>query len=161
MSEAWKSKVVKGTAVNWPAGLGGKGNEGVSGTVKQTAGGIGYVELIYAVQNKIPFMDVKNKSGNFVEASVDGVTAAAKGVEIPADFRVSITHAAGDTAFPISSFTWLLVPDEIKDAAKQKAIVAFLKWMLADGQQMTEALSYAPLPAAVVEQEMKAIDKIK
>jgi phosphate transport system substrate-binding protein len=160
VSDAWKSKVGKGTAVNWPAGLGGKGNEGVSGTVKQTAGGIGYVELIYAVQNKIPFMAVKNKSGRFVEASVEGVTAAAKGAEIPADFRVSITDAEGEDAYPISTFTWLLVYERT-GGRKGEILHDFLLWMLNDGEKIAPSLGYAPLPDAVAAKVKEAAEKVR
>jgi phosphate transport system substrate-binding protein len=163
VSAAWKTKVGAATAVNWPVGLGGKGNEGVSGLVKQTAGAMGYVELIYAEQNKIAHGSVRNAAGEFVTASIAGVTAAAAGAaaKMPDDFRVSITNAAGKAAYPISSFTWLLVPARIDDPAKKRAITDFLRWMLADGQKMTSALSYAPLPKAVVDKEMKAIGMVK
>ena len=162
VSKEWESKVGRGTSVSWPVGLGGKGNEGVSGTVKQTPNSIGYVELIFARQNKMQFGKVKNLSGVFVEASLAGVTAAAAGAgkEIPDDFRVSITNAPGKDAYPISSFTWLLVPSKIADARKKEAITSFLTWMLADGQKFAAALDYAPLPTAVVEKERKAISKI-
>jgi len=162
VSEEWKSKVGKGTSVNWPVGLGGKGNEGVTGLVKQTPNAIGYVELIYAIQNNIPYGTVKNSSGTFVKASLAGVTAAAAGAakEMPDDFRVSITNAPGKTAYPISSFTWLLIPSKIQDAGKRDAIKGFLKWMMTDGQSEVEALSYAKLPKEVVAKEMKAISKV-
>jgi phosphate transport system substrate-binding protein len=163
ISDEWKTKVGKGTSVNWPVGLGGKGNEGVTGLVKQTPNAIGYVELIYAVQNNIPYGSVKNSSGNFVKAELSSVTAAAAGAakEMPEDFRVSITNASGKTAYPISSFTWLLVPEKIQDAGKRDAIKGFLKWMVGDGQGSVEALSYAKLPKEVAEMEMKAINKIQ
>jgi phosphate transport system substrate-binding protein len=163
VSEEWKSKVSKGTSVNWPVGLGGKGNEGVTGLVKQTPNAIGYVELIYAVQNNIPYGTVKNSSGNFVKADLASVTAAAAGAakQMPDDFRVSITNAPGKTAYPISSFTWLLVPQKFQDATKRDAVKGFLKWMLADGQNSVEALSYAKLPKEVVEKEKKAINNIQ
>ena len=153
----------KGTSVNWPVGLGGKGNEGVTGLVKQTPDSIGYVELIYAVQNNIPYGTVKNSSGSFVKANLASVTAAAAGAakDMPDDFRVSITNAPGKTAYPISSFTWLLIPAKIQDAAKRDAIKGFLKWMLTDGQKQVEQLSYAKLPKEVVEKELKAIRKIQ
>jgi phosphate transport system substrate-binding protein len=158
-SADWKAKVGTATSVNWPVGLGGKGNEGVSGLVKQTPGSIGYIELIYAVQNKINYGKVQNAAGKFVKADLAGVTAAAASSanEIPADFRVSITNAPGPTAYPISSFTWLLIPSQIPDAAKKTAIKDFLKWMLADGQNYNEGLSYAKLPKLVVAKELKAI----
>jgi phosphate transport system substrate-binding protein len=163
VSSEWQSKVGKATSVNWPVGLGGKGNEGVAGLVSQTSGAIGYVELIYAIQNKISYGSVKNSSGAFVSASLAGVSAAAAGAaaNMPDDFRVSITNAPGKDAYPISSFTWLLVPAKIQDPAKRKAITDFLKWMLADGQNMTEPLLFAKLPKAVVARELKAISAVK
>ena len=161
VSKEWETKVGKATSVNWPVGLGGKGNEGVSGSVQQTANSIGYVELIYAIQNKMTYGKVKNAAGEFVQASLASVTAAAAGADMPDDFRVSITNAPGTGVYPISSFTWLLIPSKIADPAKKAAIKDFLTWMLADGQKMTEALSYAPLPKAVVAKEVKAIAKIQ
>jgi phosphate transport system substrate-binding protein len=162
VSPEWETKVGRGTSVNWPVGLGGKGNEGVSGQVQQTPNSIGYVELIYAVQNKMKTGKVKNAAGNWVQASLAGVTAAAaSSKEMPDDFRVSITNASGKDAYPISSFTWLLIPEKIADPAKKKAIKDFLAWMLADGQNMTEPLAYARLPKAVVAKEMKAIAKVQ
>lgn len=163
VSPEWKSKVGTGSGVNWPVGLGGKGSEGVSGQVKQTPNSIGYVELIYAIQNKIGYGRVKNASGAFIKADLASVTAAAAGgaKEMPDDFRVSITNAPGKTAYPISSFTWLLIPAKISDATKKKALTDFLHWMLTDGQKMTEALDYAQLPKPVVAKEMKAISKIQ
>src|SRR5271165_5311880 len=157
ISDEWKSKVGKNTSVNWPVGLGGKGNEGVTGLIKQTPNSIGYVELIYAAQNNIPYGAVKNSSGNFVKADLAGVSAAAAGSskDMPEDFRVSITNAPGKDAYPISSFTWLLIPEKIADPAKNKAIKDFLKWMLSDGQPMATALAYAPLPKAVLAREVK------
>jgi phosphate transport system substrate-binding protein len=159
-SNDWKTKVGRATAVNWPVGLGGKGSEGVSGQVKQTANSIGYVELIYAVQNKMSYGKVRNKGGDFVKADLASVTAAAAGVAMPDDFRVSITDPSGKTAYPISTFTWLLIPDQIKDAKKRQVIVDFLKWMLGPGQKMTAALDYAPLPAPVVAKETQALSRI-
>jgi phosphate transport system substrate-binding protein len=163
VSEEWNTKVGKGTSVNWPTGIGGKGNEGVMGSVKTTPNAIGYVELIYAVQNNIPYGSVKNSSGNFVKADLASVTAAAAGAakQMPDDFRVSITNAPGKTAYPISSFTWLLVPQKFQDATKRDAVKGFLNWMLADGQNSVEALSYAKLPKEVVEKEKKAINNIQ
>jgi phosphate transport system substrate-binding protein len=163
VSEDWKNKVGKGTSVNWPVGLGGKGNEGVSGLVKQTPNSIGYIELIYALQNNIPFGKVQNAAGKFLKADLAGVTAAASGAakDMPDDFRVSITNAPGATAYPISSFTWLLIPAKIDDAGKRDAIKGFLKWMMSDGQKYNEALSYAQLPKPVVAKEMKAISLIQ
>jgi phosphate transport system substrate-binding protein len=162
VSKEWETKAGRGTSVNWPVGLGGKGNEGVSGQVQQTPNSIGYVELIYAVQNKMKTGKVKNAAGVFVEASLAGVTAAAaSSKEMPDDFRVSITNAPGKDAYPISSFTWLLIPEKITDANKKKAITEFLKWMVADGQKMTEALAFAQLPKTVIAKETKAIAKIQ
>lgn len=163
VSPEWKSKVGTNTSVNWPVGLGGKGNEGVSGLVKQTPDSIGYIELIFAAQNNIPYGKVQNAAGKFVKADLAGVTAAAAGAakEMPADFRVSIADAPGPTAYPISSFTWLLIPSHIPDAAKKAAIKDFLKWMLKDGQNYNEGLTYAKLPAAVIAKEEKAIDLIQ
>jgi phosphate transport system substrate-binding protein len=162
VSPEWKRKVGTGPAVSWPVGLGGKGNEGVAGLVQQTPYAVGYVELIYAIQNKMSYGSVKNSSGAFVKASVASVTAAAAEAAktMPEDFRVSITNAPGKSAYPISSFTWLLIPSTISDPAKRSAITDVLKWMLADGQKMTEALSYAPLPPEVVKKETQAIGQI-
>ncbi len=159
----WKQKVSTGTSVNWPVGLGGKGNEGVTGLVKQTPNSIGYIELIYAVQNKIPFGKVQNSAGKFLKADLAGVTAAAAGAakDMPADFRVSITNAPGATAYPISSFTWLLIPEQIADGSKREAIKGFLTWMLGEGQKYNEALSYAQLPKAVIAKESKAISLVR
>ena len=163
ISSAWKDKVGKSTSVNWPVGLGGQGNQGVAGLVKQTPDSIGYVELIYAIQTKMPYGIVKNAAGVFIKASLESVTAAAAGAarEMPADFRVSITNAPGKEAYPISSFTWLLVPSKISDAAKRDAIKGFVKWMLGPGQNYTEALAYAKLPRAVVAKELTALNKVE
>jgi len=162
ISGDWKSQVGSGTSVKWPKGLGGKGNEGVAGSVRQLKGAIGYVELIYAVQNNISFGSVKNSSGNFLKASLEGVTAAAASApKMPADFRVSITNAPGKDAYPISSFTWLLIPAESKDPAKGKILSDFLNWMVTDGQKMTSALSYAPLPDNVAQKVKEAIKEVK
>jgi phosphate transport system substrate-binding protein len=161
ISPEWQSQVGKGTSVKWPVGLGGKGNEGVAGLIRQMPGAIGYIELIYAVQNKIPYGVVKNAAGNFVKASLESVTAAAGSVKnMPADFRVSITNAPGKDAYPISSFTWLLIPVRSKDAARGKILADFLNWMVDDGQKMTAELTYAPLPqnvAAKVKAEIKQV----
>ena len=163
VSEEWKTKIGKATAVKWPVGLGGQGNEGVTGTVKNTPDSIGYVELIYAESNKIPYGNVKNAAGVFVKASLGGVTAAAAGAAkaMPDDFRVSITNAPGKDAYPISSFTWLLIPAKFSDATKRDAIKGFVSWMLADGQNYAEALSYARLPKEVVAKEEKALSNIQ
>jgi phosphate transport system substrate-binding protein len=162
ISSEWKSQVGSGTSVKWPKGLGGKGNEGVAGSIRQLKGSIGYVELIYAVQNNITYGSVKNSSGTFLKASLEGVTAAAASApKMPADFRVSITNAPGKDAYPISSFTWLLIPAESKDPAKGKILADFLNWMVTDGQKMTSALSYAPLPDNVVQKVKEAIKEVK
>ena len=161
VSPEWERSVGRGTSVNWPVGLGGKGNEGVAGLVKQTPNTIGYVELIYATQNKLPFGDVRNRSGRFVQASLASVTAAAAAEKMPEDFRVSITDAAGAEAYPISSFTWLLVPARLRDAQKGAALKRFLEWMLSEGQQLAPPLDYAPLPPAVVTLERQALAKIQ
>ena len=161
VSKEWEGAVGKGTSVKWPVGLGGKGNEGVAGQIRQLQGSIGYVELIYAVENKITFGSVQNAAGNFVKASLDAVTEAAASVkDMPADFRVSITNAPGKTAYPISSFTWLLIPAQSKDPNKGKILSDFLKWMVTDGQKMTGQLSYAPLPASVAEKVKAAIQQV-
>jgi phosphate transport system substrate-binding protein len=157
ISSDWKSKIGTGTSVNWPVGLGGKGNEGVAGLVKQTPDSIGYVELIYAIQNKMAYGAVKNSSGAFIKATLEGVSAAAAGTAMPDDFRVSITNAPGKAAYPISSFTWLLIPAKIQDTAKRDAIKGFLTWMMSAGQQYCEPLAYAKLPQEVVAKEQKAI----
>lgn len=164
VSPEWQQKVGKGTSVNWPVGLGGKGNEGVSALVKQTPGAIGYIELIYAIQNNMSYGKVKNAAGAFVKADLASVSAAAAAVAktMPDDFRVSITDPQGNkAAYPISSFTWLLIPAKINDASKRDVIKDFLKWMMTDGQQSCEALAYARLPKEVVAKEMKAIAKIQ
>ena len=162
VSTDWKNQVGKGTSVKWPVGLGGKGNEGVAGMIRQMQGSIGYVELIYAVQNHIAYGSVKNAAGQFVKASLESVTAAAASVKtMPADFRVSITNAPGKDAYPVSSFTWLLIPTPSKDAAKGKIIADFLSWMVDDGQKMTADLSYAPLPESVVAKVKETIKQVK
>src|SRR5271165_3611988 len=159
VSPDFKGTVGANTSVKWPLGMGGKGNEGVAGYIRQLPGSIGYVELIYALQNKINFGVVQNSSKNFIKASLESVTAAAEGVKMPADFRVSITNPPGKNAYPIASFTWLLIPTTPADANKGKVLKEFLFWMLDKGQTMTEALSYAPLPKEVVEMEKAAITK--
>jgi phosphate transport system substrate-binding protein len=162
ISPDWKSQVGSGTSVKWPKGMGGKGNEGVSGSVRLLPGSIGYVELIYAVENKIPYGSVRNASGAFLKASLEGVTAAAASApKMPADFRVSITNAPGKDAYPISSFTWMLIPTRSKDPAKGKILADFLNWMVSDGQSMTSALDYAPLPANVAAKVKQAIQQVK
>ena len=162
VSSEWKTQVGADTSVKWPVGMGGKGNEGVAGFVRQLPGSIGYVELIYAVQNNINYGSVRNSAGTFVKASLEGVTAAAASApKMPADFRVSITNAPGKDAYPISSFTWLLIPAQSKDTAKGKILADFLNWMATDGQKMTSALSYAPLPDNVVAKVKEAIKQVK
>jgi phosphate transport system substrate-binding protein len=162
VSNDWKNGPNKGTAVKWPVGLGGKGNEGVAGLVRQMDGAIGYVELIYALQNNISYGVVRNAAGAFVKASLESTTAAAASVKsMPADFRVSITNAPGKDAYPISSFTWLLVPVQWKDGTKKQVMVDFLNWMLDQGQGMAQSLNYAPLPKDVVEKERARIKEIK
>ena len=162
VNKEWETKVGRAGSVNWPVGLGGKGSEGVSGQVKQTPNSLGYVELTYAAQNKMSYGKVKNSAGAFVQASLQSVTEAAGSVkEMPDDFRVSITNPPGKGAYPISTFTWLLIPDHIKDPAKKKAITDFLTWMMADGQKMTAALDFAELPKPVIAKEMKAVAKIQ
>jgi phosphate transport system substrate-binding protein len=160
VSPEFKSKVGSGTSVNWPVGLGGKGNDGVTGLVKSTPGSIGYVELAYAIQQKLTIAELKNKDGNWVRPSIASVTAAAAGMEMPADYRVSITNASGKDAYPIAGFTWLLVHKDSKDAAKGKAIVNFLRWALADGEKMATPLDYAPLPREVQERVLKTVDTL-
>ena len=163
VSAEFKQKVGVATSVNWPTGLGGKGNEGVAGLVKQTPGSIGYVELIYALQNKIAYGAVKNSSGEYVKASLEGVKAAAAVAagQMPADFRVSITNAPGKEVYPISSFTWLLLYEKAKDKEKSKAMVDFMKWALTEGQKFASDLGYAPLPDTVVKLELDALQRIK
>lgn len=163
MSEDWKSKVGKGTSVNWPVGIGGKGNEGVAGLLTQTPNSIGYLELIYAVQNHLSYGRVQNSSGKFVKAELSSVTAAASEASksMPDDFRVSITNASGANAYPISSFTWLLISSKMPDAQKKKVITEFLQWMLSSGQDFAEPLSYSRLPREVIAKETQAIAKIE
>jgi phosphate transport system substrate-binding protein len=163
VSPEFQKTVGVNTSVKWPVGVGGKGNEGVAGLVSQTPGAIGYVELIYALQNKIPYGSVQNSSGNFVLASIDSVTAAAAAAaaSMPADFRVSITNATGKEAYPIASYTWLLLYQNSDEKAQSKVMVDFLKWALKDGQKHARDLGYAPLPSNVVALVLKAVDTIK
>ena len=161
VSAEWKQKAGNNTSVNWPTGIGGKGNEGVSGQVKQTPGTIGYVELIYAVQNKMPYAEVKNAAGQFVKPSIESVTAALGTANIPDDFRFSMTNAPGDSAYPIAGATWLLVYEQQKDPAKGKKLIEFLKWALTKGEGMAKDLNYAPLPDEVQQRVLKRIDEIK
>ncbi len=161
VSPEWEGKVGKNTSVNWPTGLGQKGNDGVAGMLKQQNGSIGYVELIYAIKSHIPYGKVQNSSGEFVKADLKSVSAAAAALKsMPADFRVSITNESGTGVYPISTFTWLLVPSKIQDAEKRKALVGFLKWAITSGQNSVESLDYAKLPPSVVAQEEKQIAKI-
>jgi phosphate transport system substrate-binding protein len=161
ISSEWKGKVGTNTSVNWPTGIGGKGNEGVAGQVKQTPGALGYVELIYATQNKMPYADVKNAAGEFVKPTLESVTAALAAADIPDDFRFSMTNAPGKEAYPIAGATWLLVYQQQKDATKGKKLVEFLKWSLTDGEKMAKDLQYAPLPESVQQRVLKRIDEIK
>ena len=161
VSAEWKQKVGNNTSVNWPTGIGGKGNEGVSGQVKQTPGALGYVELIYAIQNKMPYADVKNAAGQFVKPTLESVTAALGTANIPDDFRFSMTNAPGSDAYPIAGATWLLVYEQQKDPAKGKKLVEFLKWALTKGEGMAKDLNYAPLPDEVQQRVLKRIDEIK
>src|ERR1700686_2161730 len=162
VSPEWKGQVGADTSVKWPIGIGQKGNEGVAGSIRQLSGAIGYVELIYAVQNNIPYGSVRNSGGAFIKASLDSVTAAAASVpKMPDDFRVSIRKGPGKDAYPISSFTWLLIPAQSKDPAKGKILADFLNWMVSDGQKMTASLSYAPLPENVGAKVKEAIKQVK
>ncbi len=162
VSPDWQGTVGKGASVKWPIGIGAKGNEGVAGMVRQMDGAIGYVELIYAVQNKISYGSVRNAAGQFVKADLASTTAAAASVKsMPADFRVSITNAPGKEAYPISTFTWLLIPAQSKDASKGKILADFLKWMLDSGQSMTNELTYAPLPTEVATKVRTTIQQVR
>lgn len=163
VSPDWKSKVGAGASVNWPVGLGGKGSEGVTGLIKQTPNSIGYVELTYAIQNKLSYGRVRNAAGVFVKADLSSVSAAAASAakHMPDDFRVSITNANGKGAYPLSSFTWLLFPTDFSDHDKRDALKGFVQWMLTDGQKFAAPLSYASLPAEVVEKEKKSIALIR
>src|SRR5438270_890633 len=161
ISPEWKQKAGNNTSVNWPTGIGGKGNEGVAGQIKQTPGALGYVELIYAIQNKMPYAEVKNAAGEFVKPTIDSVTAALATANIPDDFRFSMTNAPGKGAYPICGATWLLVYQQQKDPAKGKKLVDFLKWAAKDGEKMAKDLDYAPLPDNVQERVTKRIDEIK
>ena len=162
VSSDWKSSVGANSAVAWPIGIGAKGNEAVAGMVRQLPGTIGYVELIYALQNKIPFGYIKNAAGNWVKGSIEGVTEAAASIKsMPADYRVSITNAPGKNAYPISSFTWLLIPTQQQDAAKSKVIKDFLNWMLDHGQSEVSSLYYAPLPKSVSDKVRGTVAQLK
>jgi len=161
VSSDWLGTVGRGTSVRWPVGLGAKGNEGVAGMIRQLEGSIGYIELIYAENNKIKYGSVKNAAGEFVRPSLQTTSAAAASAKMPADFRVSITNPPGKGAYPIASFTWLLIPTQSKDAARGKIIVEFLNWMLADGQQLATQLTYAPLPKEVSDKVRSTITQIR
>ena len=163
VSPEWKDKVGVGTAISWPVGLGGKGSEGVTGLVKQTPYSIGYVELIYSMQNKISYGNVQNPAGKFIHADLASVTEAAAGAAktMPSDFRVSITNSPGATAYPISTYTWLLIPQKISDANKKKVIVGFVQWVLTEGQKDAAGLYYAPLPKSVQARELKALATVQ
>ncbi|HZJ53731.1 MAG TPA: phosphate ABC transporter substrate-binding protein PstS [Myxococcaceae bacterium] len=160
VSDEFRNKVGSGTSVSWPVGLGGKGNDGVTALVKSTPGAVGYVELAYAIQQKLAMAELKNKDGQWVKPSIESTTAAAAGVEMPADYRVSITNAPGKDSYPIAGFTWLLVHKDVKDAAKGPAIVNFLRWALTEGERMATPLDYAPLPKPVQERVLKTIDTL-
>lgn len=161
ISPEWKSKVGTNTSVNWPTGIGGKGNEGVAGQIKQTPGALGYVELIYAIQNKMPYADIKNSAGKFVKPTLESITAAMATAQIPDDFRFSITNAPGENAYPIAGATWLLVYQQQKDATKGKKLVEFLKWAQKEGEKMAKDLDYASLPEELQQRVLKRIDEIK
>jgi phosphate transport system substrate-binding protein len=162
VSSEWNSKVGKNASVNWPTGLGAKGNDGVAGIIKQQTGSIGYIELVYAIKNHLSYGNVQNKDGEFVKADLKSVTAAAAAMKsMPADFRVSITDEAGHGVYPVSTFTWLLVPEKFSDAEKGKALVGFLKWAITNGQNSVESLDYAKLPSSVVAKEKGQIARIK
>ncbi len=161
ISAEWKSKVGTNTSVSWPTGIGGKGNEGVAGQIKQTPGALGYVELIYTIQNKMPYAEVKNAAGKFIKPSLESITAAMATAQIPDDFRFSITNAPGENAYPIAGATWLLVYEQQKDATKGKKLVEFLKWAQKDGEKMAKDLDYAPLPEDLQQRVLKRIDEIK
>jgi len=161
VSSEWKSKAGTNTSVNWPAGLGGKGNEGVSGQVKQTPGALGYVELIYAIQNKMPYADIKNSAGEFLKPTLESVTAAMATANIPEDFRFSMTNAPGKDSYPIAGATWLLVYEQQKDPAKGRKLVEFLKWALTKGEEMAKDLHYAPPPTQLRDRVLKRVSEIK
>jgi phosphate transport system substrate-binding protein len=161
ISPEWKTKVGTNTSVNWPTGIGGKGNEGVAGQIKQTPGALGYVELIYAIQNKMPYAEVKNPAGKFIKPSLESITAAMATAQIPDDFRFSITNAPGADSYPIAGATWLLVYEQQKDPTKGKKLVEFLKWAAKNGEKMAKDLQYAPLPDSLQARVLKRIDEIK
>jgi len=157
VSHDWNDGPGKGSSINWPVGVGGKGNEGIAGLVRQMPGAIGYVELIYAIQNHIQFGQVRNASGKWVKASIEGVTAAAATAKIPADYRVSITNAPGDNSYPISSFTYLLIPAKPADANKSKVLKDMLSWIVKSGEEQASSLSFAPLPQELSDKVLKTV----
>jgi len=161
VSSEWKGKVGKGTSVNWPIGLGGKGNEGVSGLLKQSPGSIGYVELAYALENNLTYAFLQNKSGNFIEPTIDSTSKAADGAQIPPDFRFSIVNSPNPDAYPIAGTTWILIYKQMDNHVKGKAIVDFIRWAVTDGQKLTAAMDYAPLPASLVDLIQKRLDQVK
>jgi phosphate transport system substrate-binding protein len=161
VSSEWKDKVGKATSVSWPAGFGAKGNEGVAGQIKQSPGAIGYVELAYAVQNKLPYADIKNSSGNYITPSLDSVTAALAAAQIPDDFRFSMVNPPGEKAYPISGCTWLLIYQDQRDPAKGQKLVEFLKWAYTEGEKMADDLNYAPLPDSVRQRVLDRVATIK
>jgi phosphate transport system substrate-binding protein len=161
LSSEWKSKAGTNTSVNWPTGLGGKGNEGVSGQVKQTPGALGYVELIYAIQNKMPYASIKNSAGEFLKPTLESVTAAMATANIPEDFRFSMTNAPGKDSYPIAGATWLLIYEQQKDPAQGRKLVEFLKWALTKGEEMAKDLDYAPLPPQLRDRVLKRVSEIK
>jgi phosphate transport system substrate-binding protein len=161
VSPAWKEKVGKGTSVSWPSGIGGKGNEGVSGQIKQVPGSVGYIELAYAKQNQLAYADVKNSAGNYITPSIESVTEALATADIPDDFRFSMVNPPGAQAYPISGATWLLVYAEQKDHAKGEKLVQFLKWAYSDGEKLAPGLNYAPLPDALIKRALERVQSIK
>ena len=161
VSPAWATKVGKGTSVKWPVGLGGKGNEGVAGQIKQLPGAIGYVELAYALQNKMVYADLKNAAGNFVPLTLDSISAALATAKIPDDFRFSMVNSPGPAAYPIAGASWALIYQAPKNPDSGKKLVAFLKWAITDGQELSTQLHYAPLPEEVRQRELKLLETIK
>ncbi|HEU5125665.1 MAG TPA: phosphate ABC transporter substrate-binding protein PstS [Verrucomicrobiae bacterium] len=161
VSQEWENKVGRGTSVKWPTGLGGKGNEGVAGQVKQLPGAVGYVELAYAKQNKLAYASVKNSAGNYVEPTIESITEALSTANIPEDFRFSMVNPPGEKAYPISGATWLLVYEQQKDAARGKKLVEFLNWAITKGESMAASLDYAPLPENVQQRILERIKTIK
>jgi phosphate transport system substrate-binding protein len=162
VSEEWRKRVGKGTSVDWPVGLGEKGNAGVADRVRQTPNSIGYVELTYAIQTQLAYGAVQNAAGTFLKARLANLMAAAEAASssMPDDFRVSITNPPGESAYPIVSYTWLLIPKQVTDPNKKKAMIEFLKWILGDGQTFAEPLAYAPLPKVILERELAMISQL-